>query len=64
MIRTYILAVLKTAASQVQAAFRGTGGNKTSVSEGVEASVIYVRFKAAANEVIHFDVLPMLVQKC
>ncbi|KAL9311616.1 putative oligomeric Golgi complex, subunit 3 protein [Arabidopsis thaliana] len=50
MIRTYILAVLKTAASQVQAAFRGTGGNKTSVSEGVEASVIYVRFKAAANE--------------
>ncbi|AAG30981.1 unknown protein [Arabidopsis thaliana] len=48
MIRTYILAVLKTAASQ--AAFRGTGGNKTSVSEGVEASVIYVRFKAAANE--------------
>uniref|UniRef100_A0A0D3DY65 Conserved oligomeric Golgi complex subunit 3 n=1 Tax=Brassica oleracea var. oleracea TaxID=109376 RepID=A0A0D3DY65_BRAOL len=50
MIRTYILAVLKTAASQVQAAFRGTDGNKASVSEGVEASVIYVRFKAAASE--------------
>ena len=39
---------------QVQAAFRGTDGNKASVSEGVEASVIYVRFKAAANEVIPF----------
>ncbi|KAG2241947.1 hypothetical protein Bca52824_096208, partial [Brassica carinata] len=50
IIRTYILAVLKTAASQVQAAFRGTDGNKASVSEGVEASVIYVRFKAAASE--------------
>ncbi|CAN6852548.1 unnamed protein product [Brassica oleracea] len=35
---------------QVQAAFRGTDGNKASVSEGVEASVIYVRFKAAASE--------------
>ncbi|CAN6845021.1 unnamed protein product [Brassica oleracea] len=35
---------------QVQAAFRGTDGNKESVSEGVEASVIYVRFKAAASE--------------
>ncbi|WZZ33512.1 hypothetical protein YC2023_016913 [Brassica napus] len=34
----------------VQAAFRGTDGNKASVSEGVEASVIYVRFKAAASE--------------
>ncbi|XP_018449476.1 conserved oligomeric Golgi complex subunit 3 isoform X3 [Raphanus sativus] len=50
MIRTYILAVLKTAASQVQAAFRGADGNKASVSESVEASVIYVRFKAAASE--------------
>ncbi|XP_019099440.1 PREDICTED: conserved oligomeric Golgi complex subunit 3-like isoform X1 [Camelina sativa] len=50
LIRTYILAVLKTAASQVQAAFRGPDGNKTSVSEGVEASIIYVRFKAAATE--------------
>ncbi|KAH0897791.1 hypothetical protein HID58_047359 [Brassica napus] len=35
---------------QLQAAFRGTDGNKASVSEGVEASVIYVRFKAAASE--------------
>ncbi|KAJ9168109.1 hypothetical protein P3X46_019672 [Hevea brasiliensis] len=50
MIRSHVLSVLKGASSQVQAAIRSTGGNKTSVSEGVEASVIYVRFKAAANE--------------
>lgn len=36
---------------QVQTAIRGSGSNKTTVSEGVEASVIYVRFKAAASEV-------------
>lgn len=36
---------------QVQAAIRTSGGSKTSISEGVEASVIYVRFKAAASEV-------------
>jgi len=36
---------------QVQEAIRGTGGDKASISEGVEASVIYVRFKAAASEV-------------
>ncbi|EOA34883.1 hypothetical protein CARUB_v10022466mg [Capsella rubella] len=42
--------LLKFRQLQVQAAFRGTGGNKTSVSEGVEASIIYVRFKAAASE--------------
>ena len=29
------------------------GGSKPAVSEGVEASVIYVRFKAAASEVFH-----------
>ncbi|CAN6698022.1 unnamed protein product [Malus baccata var. baccata] len=51
MIRSHVLSVLKGASSQVQAAIRGSGGNNTSVSEGVEASVIYVRFKAAASEV-------------
>lgn len=28
--------------------------NKEAVSEGVEASIIYVRFKAAASEVLFF----------
>lgn len=50
MIRSHVLSILKGASSQVQTAIRSTGGNKSSVSEGVEASVIYVRFKAAANE--------------
>ncbi|KAF2285121.1 hypothetical protein GH714_037969 [Hevea brasiliensis] len=50
MIHSHVLSGLKGASSQVQAAIRSTGGSKTSVSEGVEASVIYVRFKAAANE--------------
>ncbi|GLT74223.1 hypothetical protein SLA2020_460310 [Shorea laevis] len=50
MIRSHVLSVLKSASSQVQAAIRSSGGNKASLSEGVEASVIYVRFKAAANE--------------
>ncbi|XVF48818.1 hypothetical protein PTKIN_Ptkin03bG0219000 [Pterospermum kingtungense] len=50
MIRSYVLSVLKSASSQVQAAIRSSGGNKASLSEGVEASVIYVRFKAAASE--------------
>lgn len=36
---------------QVQAAIRSSGGSKAAVSESVEASVIYVRFKAAASEV-------------
>ena len=36
---------------QVQTALKGSGGSKTGVSEGVEASIIYVRFKAAASEV-------------
>ncbi|XP_019443675.1 PREDICTED: conserved oligomeric Golgi complex subunit 3 [Lupinus angustifolius] len=49
MMRSYVLAVLKGASSQVQEAIRGSGGGKA-VSEGVEASVIYVRFKAAASE--------------
>ncbi|CAL1356396.1 unnamed protein product [Linum trigynum] len=50
MIRSHVLSVLKGASSQVQAAIRSSGGSKSSMSEGVEASVIYVRFKAAASE--------------
>lgn len=50
MIRSHIVSVLKNASSQVQVAIRSTVGGKSAVSEGVEASAIYVRFKAAANE--------------
>ncbi|ONK74925.1 uncharacterized protein A4U43_C03F11520 [Asparagus officinalis] len=50
MIRSHVLSVLKGASSQVQAAIRGSGPSKISFSEGVEASVIYVRFKATASE--------------
>ncbi|KAJ4848119.1 Golgi transport complex subunit 3 [Turnera subulata] len=50
MIRSHVLSVLKGASSQVQAAIRSAGATTASVSEGVEASVIYVRFKAASNE--------------
>ncbi|PSS10293.1 Conserved oligomeric Golgi complex subunit 3 like [Actinidia chinensis var. chinensis] len=51
MIRSHVLSVLKNTSSQVQAALRSSStGSKSAVSEGVEASVIYVRFKAAANE--------------
>ncbi|KAF8388670.1 hypothetical protein HHK36_025350 [Tetracentron sinense] len=50
MIRSHVLSVLKSASSQVLATIRGSGGGKITVSEGVEASVIYVRFKAAAGE--------------
>ncbi|KAF5726117.1 Sec34-like family protein isoform 1 [Tripterygium wilfordii] len=50
MIRSHVLSVLKSASFQVEAAIRSSGGSKTSVSEGVEASAIYVRFKAAASE--------------
>ncbi|CAJ1940598.1 unnamed protein product [Sphenostylis stenocarpa] len=50
MMRSHVLAVLKGASSQVQEAIRGSGGGNASISEGVEASVIYVRFKAAASE--------------
>ncbi|XP_071732125.1 conserved oligomeric Golgi complex subunit 3-like isoform X2 [Rutidosis leptorrhynchoides] len=48
MIRTHVLSVLKSSTSQAQTALRGS--SKTAVSEGVEASIIYVRFKAAASE--------------
>ncbi|RVW77045.1 Conserved oligomeric Golgi complex subunit 3 [Vitis vinifera] len=50
MIRSHVVSVLKSASSQVQAAIRSSGGSKAAVSESVEASVIYVRFKAAASE--------------
>ncbi|KAJ8898797.1 hypothetical protein K2173_006329 [Erythroxylum novogranatense] len=35
---------------QVQATIWSTNGSKASLSEGVEASVIYLRFKATASE--------------
>ncbi|XP_006660180.1 conserved oligomeric Golgi complex subunit 3 isoform X1 [Oryza brachyantha] len=50
MIRSHVLSILKAASSQVQAAIRGSGTAKNIVTEGVEASLIYVRFKAAASE--------------
>ncbi|KAL1566824.1 Golgi transport complex subunit 3 [Salvia divinorum] len=50
MIRSHVLSVLKNTSAQVQAAIKNSSGDKASVSEGVEASIIYVRFKAAANE--------------
>ncbi|XP_012451198.1 conserved oligomeric Golgi complex subunit 3 [Gossypium raimondii] len=50
LIRSHVLSVLKRASSQVQTAIQSSGGNKASLSEGVEASVIYIRFKAAASE--------------
>lgn len=50
MIRSHIHSVLKNASSQVNGAIRTSAGSKAAVSEGVEASVIYVRFKAAASE--------------
>ncbi|CAM8997778.1 unnamed protein product [Rhodiola kirilowii] len=50
MIRSHVLSVLKSTTSQVLGAIRSSSGSNTTVSEGVEASVIYVRFKAAASE--------------
>ncbi|KAJ1295307.1 hypothetical protein BS78_01G214000 [Paspalum vaginatum] len=50
MIRSHVLSVLKGASSQVQAAIRSSNSSKNIVTEGVEASLIYVRFKAAASE--------------
>lgn len=49
MIRSHVLSVLKSTSSQVKAAIQSSGGSNA-VSEGVEASIIYVRFKAAAGE--------------
>ncbi|KAG8087476.1 hypothetical protein GUJ93_ZPchr0010g8048 [Zizania palustris] len=50
MIRSHVLSILKGASSQVQAAIKGSSSVKNIVTEGVEASLIYVRFKAAASE--------------
>ncbi|KAK3131194.1 hypothetical protein QOZ80_6BG0503290 [Eleusine coracana subsp. coracana] len=50
MIRSHVLSILKSASSQVQAAIRGSNSGKAVVTEGMEASLIYVRFKAAASE--------------
>ncbi|KAL4557910.1 hypothetical protein LXL04_036104 [Taraxacum kok-saghyz] len=50
---SHVLSILKSSTSQVQTALKGSGGSKTGVSEGVEASIIYVRFKAAASELEH-----------
>uniref|UniRef100_A0A7N1A554 Conserved oligomeric Golgi complex subunit 3 n=1 Tax=Kalanchoe fedtschenkoi TaxID=63787 RepID=A0A7N1A554_KALFE len=50
IIRSHVLSVLKSTTSQVMGAIRSSSGSNASVSEGVEASVIYVRFKAAASE--------------
>lgn len=36
---------------QVQAAIKASAAGKAVASEGVEESIIYVRFKAAASEV-------------
>lgn len=49
-IRSHVQSVLKNASSQVHGAIRNIGGNKPAVSEGMEASIIYVRFKAASSE--------------
>ncbi|KAG4991508.1 hypothetical protein JHK82_025023 [Glycine max] len=48
--RSNALVVLKGASSQFQEAIRGSGGGKACISEGVEAFVIYVRFKVATSE--------------
>ncbi|KAK4755603.1 hypothetical protein SAY87_009360 [Trapa incisa] len=50
MIRSHVLTVLKGASAQIQAAIRANASGKSTVAEGVETSVIYVRFKAAATE--------------
>lgn len=46
---------------KVQTALKGSGGNKGAVSEGVEASIIYVRFKAAASEVITYLLMILFI---
>ncbi|KAK8937019.1 hypothetical protein KSP39_PZI012323 [Platanthera zijinensis] len=50
IVRSHVLSILRSASSQVQSALRSSGPNKASVAEGVEESVIYVHFKAAASE--------------
>uniref|UniRef100_A0A0D6R7B6 Conserved oligomeric Golgi complex subunit 3 n=1 Tax=Araucaria cunninghamii TaxID=56994 RepID=A0A0D6R7B6_ARACU len=50
MVRSHVLSVLKNAASQVQLAIRESAIGRTAISEGAETAVLYVRFKAASNE--------------
>ncbi|CAK9147861.1 unnamed protein product [Ilex paraguariensis] len=50
IICSHVLSVLKSTSSQVQAAIQSNNGSKAAVSEGLETSVIYVRFKVAASE--------------
>lgn len=52
MVRTHVLSVLRSAAAQVQSAIRESVGlsGKSSIAEGSETSVLYVRFKAAAHD--------------
>ncbi|MCO5558008.1 hypothetical protein L7F22_011583 [Adiantum nelumboides] len=53
MVRTHVLGVLKTAAQQVQAGIKESSSvhGKAALTEAAETSVLYVRFKAAANEI-------------
>ncbi|XP_078429535.1 sec34-like family protein [Wolffia australiana] len=50
MIKSHVLSVLKNASAQVQSALQGGNSSAATVSEGVETSAIYVRFKAASGE--------------
>lgn len=53
MVRTHVLGVLKTASQQVQVGIKESASvhGKTALSEAAETSVLYVRFKAGANEI-------------
>eukprot|EP00250_Pteridium_aquilinum_P014593 c22082_g2_i1 orf=45-2297(-) len=53
MVRTHVLGVLKAASQQVQAGIKENSAvhGKAALSEAAETSVLYVRFKAAANEI-------------
>lgn len=53
MVRTQVLGVLKTASQQVQVGIKESSSahGKTTLSEAAETSVLYVRFKAGANEI-------------
>lgn len=53
MVRTHVLGVFKMASQQVQAGIKESASahGKAALSEAAETSVLYVRFKAAANEI-------------
>lgn len=53
MVRTHVLGVFKTASQQVQAGIKESAAinGKAALSEAAETSILYVRFKAAANEI-------------